>query len=121
MTSSIRLNPDQVANLRSEEGDWLKMTKDQEAFINATGPDDVVAFIGDELVRVSAVEMAGAMESAFKTAVGAALQQLPGATIDNVTVTYDLPELGQEYLRVHAEADGRKATAVATIPDPRRH
>ncbi len=119
MSNSIRLNPNQMTATRSEEGDWLRLTPDQAEFLNATGPDEVCAIVGNELVRVSAVSMAAAMETAFKTAMAEALCQLPGATVNNVTVTYDPPELGQEYLRVHVEAAGSKATATATIPDPR--
>lgn len=119
---SIPLTAEQVSSLRSAESDWLKMTPEQEQFLLDLGPGQVCTFYGDQILKISGERMAKALEVAFKTACRAALEMLGSSSWESVDLKCETPALGQMYLRVTATDDqGKKASAIGMIPDPRGH
>lgn len=122
MTNSIPLTAEQASSLRAIEGDWLRLTRDQEEFFRATEQGQVCTVYGDVILRVSQEQVTAAMEVAFKTGCRAALEMLGDSITEGVEITCDPPELGQTYLRVHVvDSLGKKASAIGLIPDPRAH
>lgn len=122
MKDTIALTRDQVASLRAPEGDWLRMTPEQQHFIKSTPPGMTCFFFDEVIVRVSEAQLTAAMEVAFKTAANAALQLINSPQGVQVQLSCKKPELGQTYLTVTAtDDDGRTANGIGMIPDPRMH
>ncbi|MBE2211199.1 MAG: hypothetical protein IAE66_06290 [Xanthomonadaceae bacterium] len=119
---SMPLTPEQIACIDSPEGDWLKLTPEQEKFFRDTGPGMVCTIYDGQLLRLSGEHMASCMEVAFKTASKAALELLGEPLTETVNLKVHSPEVGQAYLRVTATNDlGKSASAIGMIPDPRHH
>lgn len=120
--NQIRLTADQIA-CRDSDGDWLKLTPDQERFVRGCPRDHVVMLLDQSLVRVNGNRAASAMATAFGTACQAAAKTLGLTRNEQVAdIACDTPGLGARFLRVTMrDVAGREASAIGMIPDPRAH
>lgn len=120
--NQIRLNEDQIACM-SDDGDWLKLTPDQEKFVLGCPKDHVVMLLDNTLVRVNGNRAASVMATAFGAACEAAAKMLGLTRNEQVAdIACDTPGLGARFLRVTMrDVDGREVSAIGMIPDPRAH
>lgn len=120
--NQIPLTEDQVACMASD-GDWLKLTPEQEKFVLGCPRDHVVMLLDNMLVRIDGNRVASAMASAFGTACEAAAKTLGLTRNEQVAdIDCDTPSLGTRFLRVTMrDVTGREASAIGMIPDPRAH
>lgn len=120
--NQMPLTEDQVACMASD-GDWLKLTSEQEKFVLACPRGHVVMLLDNMLVRVDGNRAASAMASAFRTACEAAAKTLGLTRNEQVAgIACDTPSLGARFLRVTMrDVKGREASAIGMIPDPRAH
>lgn len=120
--NQIPLTEDQVACMASD-GDWLKLTPEQEKFVLGCPRDHVVMLLDQSLVRVNGNRAASAMATAFGTACEAAAKLLGLTRNEEVAdIACDTPSLGSRFLRVTMrDVTGREASAIGMIPDPRAH
>lgn len=120
--NQIRLTDAQISCI-SSEGDWLKLTPEQEKFVLGCPRDHVVMVLDDSLVKVNGNRAASAMATAFGAACEAAAKQLGLTRNEDVAgIACDTPGLGARFLRVTMrDVTGREASAIGMIPDPRAH
>ncbi|MFT4255689.1 MAG: hypothetical protein QM599_01800 [Pseudoxanthomonas sp.] len=126
---SLPLTRQQVEDMANPNSDWLRMTKEQEAFIAGT-PDGFLCHLYDDaILRLSHAEFAAMMGEAWHTATLAAASLLLGRNVGmeavlngGLNVVIDPPEVGQTFVRVTCTDDmGRSASGIGMIPDPRAH
>jgi hypothetical protein len=120
--NQVPLTDEQVACM-SDDGDWLKLTPDQEKFVLGCPKDHVVMVLDNTLVQVNGNRAASVMATAFGAACEAAAKQLGLTRNEQVAdIACDTPGLGARYLRVTMrDVAGREASAIGMIPDPRAH
>jgi hypothetical protein len=120
--NQIRLTADQIACMGSD-GDWLKLTPEQEKFVLGCPRDHVVMLLDNTLVRIDGNRAASAMATAFGVACEAAAKTLGLTRNEQVAdIRCDTPILGTQFLRVTMrDLSGREASAIGMIPDPRAH
>jgi len=120
--NQIPLTEDQVACMASD-GDWLKLTPEQEQFVLGCPRDHVVMLLDNMLARIDGNRAASVMASAFGTACEAAAKTLGLTRNEQVAdIACDTPSLGARFLRVTMrDVTGREASAIGMIPDPRAH
>lgn len=120
--SQIPLTNEQIGCM-SSEGDWLKLTPDQEKFVLGCPRDHVVMLLDQSLVRVNGNRAASAMATAFGTACNTAAKLLELTRNEDIAdIQCDTPSLGTQFLRVTMrDVAGREASAIGMIPDPRAH
>lgn len=119
---SMPLTREQIATMTGQPVDWLMLTAEQEDFMRTNAPGDVFMFYGDAILKLHEDRLAQIMEVAFKAACQAALELLGMPLNESVQIRCEAPAQGQTYLRVTATDDqGKQASAIGMIPDPRGH
>jgi hypothetical protein len=120
---ALPLTSEQIEIMRGEsDADWLKLTPEQESFLRSATPGQCCMFYGDEILKMPAPRLEEIMSVAFKAAATAAFHLLEVA--DDAEYEFDCedPKFGQMYVRASARTpDGKTATAIGMIPDPRSH
>lgn len=116
---SLRLTVDQQAALNNDSY-WLRMTAEQEQLVKTVGADETCIFYGDALIRLSKTKLVAMVEQAVKSAIRSALEIL--GTEKFAEFELDPMTLGCTFMRVTVtDTDGKTASAIGALPDPRTH
>lgn len=101
--------------------DWMQLTPEQYDLISSKGPEETCLYFGEDLIRVPTERFLAAFKHAFETGAQVAAGSL-GISNSAGIESFDLEavEMGQKFLRVLVTStDGRTASGVGVIPDPR--
>jgi hypothetical protein len=121
MIESIKLTDDQVQAMRSQDSDLL-MTQEHLDLIRRSGPESGhhAMFIGDQLVRIPAVEFEEILRSAFRSGCISAMREL-GIADESLISKFDManPQIGDTHFKVTLTLnDGRVGSGLGEIVLP---
>jgi hypothetical protein len=104
----------------TEHGDWRRLTAKETELIRTAKPDQLCILRDEQVIRAKKAAVMAVYEHAFKSAAHQACQQLGIVSPDQLT---DLDcEPCDGFVCVTAtDGQGKTATAVAQVADPREN